>query len=330
MAPLTDFRVPLKKNITQALKQLLSEKHLYQYVTVDSSTYIDEVAKAVFQFEIIQKQGGISGKQLQSEDWKKHRGGGTRLVHEEWFPEIRSLQSNELMMGQEHNPLGTHVSFDLPSIRTTCNTCKTPEPFNPVHAQYLYLNSLQKSHGSKTDQVYLLSYECQGCQSSRQIIRFLVHRTANNLKLCGRDPIEFAGVPKEIPRKFSKYFCTALVAHQTGQNLCGIFMLRVFIEQYWRSIPVVSEVLEKYPQPRGEDLGRAYRSILHPKLKDGFPTLLEEYQNLSKAIHTANEDAAIFSQAKDSILRHFKGVDLFGFVDPPLIDDKAEVEAPAN
>jgi hypothetical protein len=108
-------------------------------------------------------------------------------------------------------------------------------------------------------------------------------------------------------------------------------MLRVFIEQYWRSIPVVLEVLGKYPQPRGEDLGRAYKSILHPKLKDGFPTLLEEYQNLSKAIHTANEDkdAAIFSQAKDSILRHFKGVDFFGFVDPPLNDEKAEAEAPA-
>ena len=229
-------------------------------------------------------------------------------------------------MGENQNPLGTHVSFELPSIRATCNTCKTSEPFNPIHAQYLYSNPLVKPHGQKSDQVYLLSYECQGCQSSRQVIRFLIHRTASNLKLCGRDPIEFADVPKEIPKKLATYFATALVAYQSGQNLCGIFMLRVFIEQYWRSIPEVKKILKSNPKPTGDILGQAYKSILHPAHKDGFPTLLEEYGTLSIGIHTADESANIFPDVKAKILKHFKALELYGFVNAPVVDDVPTTE----
>jgi adenylate kinase len=73
-----------------------------------------------------------------------------------------------------------------------------------------------------------LSYQCQSCKGVPEV--FLVRREHLKRTNAGRAPIEHVEVPKDIPKHVSRFFRGAIVAHQSGQTLAGIFLLQTLIE----------------------------------------------------------------------------------------------------
>jgi hypothetical protein len=124
-------------------------------------------------------------------------------------------------------------------------------------------------------------------------------------------------MPKVLPRKQSEYFGNAIVAFQSGQTLAALFLLRVFIEQYWRSLEVVSKKNSGKAKPTGDELGAAYNATLPDDFKSRFPSLLEIYKDLSAAIHLANPDGDLFQDATRKVTEHFDARRLFKLAEVP-------------
>jgi hypothetical protein len=97
-----------------------------------------------------------------------------------------------------------------------------------------------------------------------------MRREALKLRLAGRDPIEILPTPKVLPKAPSKYYSDAIIAHHAGQTLAGLFLLRVFVEQYWRTVPAVQALLTEEPRATGERQGDAYQSSLPTDFKNRF------------------------------------------------------------
>lgn len=189
------------------------------------------------------------------------------------------------------------VHFDLPTINTFCDHCETRPPFNPV-ADGSYL-----VQGLGRDEFFYLGYQCQQCKG--QPIRFLVRREGLKLRLAGRYPLEVLPTPKVLPKSVSKYYGTAMVAYHAGQTLAGLFLLRVFIEQFWQTLPKIKTLLETQPRATGDEQGDAYQDTLPPDFKSRFPSLKDVYGRLSKAIHSADENADLFDDSCAKIVEHF-------------------------
>lgn len=277
------------QSVADAFKQLLSEKHLYQFVEVDL-TLVSSAAKDILK------------------DWQES--GSTRLRRlgeplPETTIELEKLKvTTGLWMPRETTPT-THtfssdsvfVGFELPTVNTFCDHCKERWPFNPVtDGSYLV-----QGHGQ--DEFFYLGYQCQQCKG--EPIRFLVRREGLKLRLAGRYPLEVLPTPKVLPKLVSKYYGNAVVAHHAGQTLAGLFLLRVFIEQFWRTIPTVKELIVNQPKATGDEQGRMYQDTLPHDFKSRFPSLTDVYDKLSAAIHSADENAALFDESCAKIVKHF-------------------------
>lgn len=280
-----DFATPGAKAVTAALKRLLNEKHLYQCVEVDTS-FIVQVAKGaahIYGRPLTSTSPGTPLNAKQSMAFSH----GASVMASEWVPKGWSD--------------GT-VVFDLPTINTFCNKCQSSPPFNPVLDESYVIPRLAQS-------VYLLSYQCQQCKESS--VRFLVRREGYKLRLTGRDPLEVHPTPKVLPKSVSDFYSDAQVAHHAGQTLAGLFLLRVFIEQFWRQIPAVKELLEKDSRATGERQGDAYQSTLADDFKERFPSLKDVYGQLSAALHAAKADAELFDKSCAKVVDHFDALRLF-------------------
>jgi hypothetical protein len=129
--------------------------------------------------------------------------------------------------------------------------------------------------------------------------------------LAGRYPIEVLPTPKCLPKEQRKYYSNAMIAHHAGQTLAGLFLLRVFIEQFWRTIPAVQTIIQNQPKATGDEQGTAYQSTLPDDFKSRFPSLRDIYDKLSAALHSADENAALFDEACSKIEKHFAARKLF-------------------
>jgi len=283
------------KAVAGAFKQLLSEKHLYQSVEVDL-TLVKGAAKIILK------------------DW--HAGSspvGRRLgepLPEDTIKLETSKVTNGLWMPRETTPT-THtfssesvfVGFELPTINTFCDSCKERWPFNPVtEGSYLV-------QGLGQDEFFYLGYQCQQCKG--EAIRFLVRREGLKLRLAGRYPLEVLPTPKVLPKAVSNFYGNAMIAHHAGQTLAGLFLLRVFIEQFWRTIPAVKELIVKQPKATGDEQGSAYQATLPLDFKSRFPSLTDVYDKLSAAIHSADESASLFDDSCKKIEEHFDALRVF-------------------
>jgi hypothetical protein len=107
-----------------------------------------------------------------------------------------------------------------------------------------------------------------------------------------------------IPNPVKGYYSGAVVAHQSGQTLAGIFLLRTVIEQWARSlIP---------DAPRDADkLLDAYMSTLPDDFKARFTSFRSLYENLSDDMHAARGNADLFERALAQIEEHFEPRRLF-------------------
>jgi hypothetical protein len=285
----------MRQAVANAFQQLLSEKHLYQYVEVDTSL-ISTVAKTIHSgMRPAILSTGRMIKRSTLEDAEAYCRGKTTVI---WHP------SGVITNGIPGFDAGFDpLEFELPTINTFCNVCQQRPPFNPVPESSFWVC------GAGQDEFFYLGYRCQQCKG--QPIRFLVRREGLKLRLAGRYPLEVLPTPKVLPKGVSKYFGNALIAHHAGQTLAGLFLLRVFIEQFWRTVPAVQKLIAEKPRANGDEQGDAYQSVLPLDFKSRFPSLKDVYGNLSAAIHAADENAVLFDDSCAKIVEHFEARRLY-------------------
>jgi hypothetical protein len=292
------IRAEVGKAVSKALQSLLCEKHLYQCVNVDKDALM-ALSKLTDDEKIVE---GFKGK-----------GPVAILDPVAWIN--TSLEIPWILPGCNIKGSFADILFiPLPSINTFCSTCKSRQPFKFVEDMSASVVRVEKDEYFNQDQTYHLSYECQQCQVTEKrqapYVRFLVRRDKLKLRLCGRDPIEIVPAPKELPEPHSQFFGMATMAYNTGQTLAGIFLLRTFIEQYWRSLPAVQDavkaMLKENVRPTGDEQGNAYNETLPVFFRGSVPSLSGVYGSLSAAMHEAKADPAVFEDCLDRVLQHFE------------------------
>jgi len=160
-------------------------------------------------------------------------------------------------------------------------------------------------------QVWVVAYQCQSCKGEPLI--FLVHREGMKLTLCGRSVMESLPVPKALPKSVAKFYSGAEIAHNAGQTLAGLFLLRTFIEQFWRQLAQsgVIALSGKNPRLYADELGDAYNNTLPNDFKSRFPSLKKIYDEISDRLHSATADDGLFTKAASDIVEHFQARRLF-------------------
>lgn len=296
-----EFNAPMGRALEQAMKILLSQKHLYQAIELDLA-FVPELVKknlrpnprspSVF--------GGSSGPDV-DEELKREIERARSMARATWSPYILADRAPQQIPGT-----GTGsgpIMFQLPTVNTYCDHCEGSPPFNPV-ADGSYCVISPKEHG-----VYYLAYMCQQCKEHE--VFFLVRREGLKLRLCGRDPVEMIPPPSFLPKPHRRHYSDAVIAHHAGQTLAGIFLLRVFVEQFWRSRQEVKDLIAQDPRITGERMGEAYQATLPKDFRDHFPSLSEVYSHMSAAMHAAASDAQVFEDSRQKIEEHFDARRLF-------------------
>jgi hypothetical protein len=279
----------IQREISETLRKLLQEKHLYQSLDVNVDNGIGVLAKKVdpqrFEEQLVSHGHAFMGKR--------------------WFVQDPSGQS-AISSSRRGHPDSICI-FDVPHIKTFCEKCDRIEPFNPVEADDT-LQRHQEPESTLTGLVqnFVLSFRCQGCKGIPEA--FLVRRVGMKLTICGRSPIEHVEVPKYIPATAKKYVSGAIVAHQSGQTLAALFLLRTAIEQWIRSLGASHE--------KADQALDWYMSMLPADFKSWTPSLRDIYGNLSDALHKADASATLFNRAKADIEKHFDARRLRELPDP--------------
>jgi len=201
------------------------------------------------------------------------------------------------------------IKLAIPDVKLFCAVCERVEAFN-LEAAEDYLGRTDNGNrfeGSSIVQVFAASFLCQSCKRVPEV--FLIRRTGWRLTLCGRAPMEVAGVPRVIPKAVRRFFGGAIVAHQSGQTLAGVFMLRTVIEQWARSCV-------QDPPAQADQLLEAYMTTLPPDFRDRFPSMRTLYGDLRVDIHGAVGSAELFERASGQIVEHFDARRLFKLPEP--------------
>ena len=268
-------RIPIRDNyraiaIRELFKELLSSKHLYQSLELNTD-YFEKLIR-------IQEDSRATPDVVRNLELKELR--------KPWSLKANSSEAN--------TALSEHVA--IPNITTYCHKCSQTHPFRST-------SSLQGPVVTFASQHWLMSFECQGCQSAT--VDFLVTRKELKLTITGRSPLESVSAPSVIPKKLRDRYANAIIANNAGQVLASLFLLRVFIEEFWRSTTAVQALFKTTPKPTGDAMGEAYKDTLPSDFKSRFPTLLEVYNELSAAMHEAKDDAELFQTATGRIIEHF-------------------------
>jgi hypothetical protein len=215
--------------ISDALRELLENKHLYQSVTVSRDSLDQYKAKMMADAILAARstpgdpayiQPSIGPTRVQKECDASIRA----VLEAAWNPLPRQLFSASVP-----SPV-IEVTFMLPTVHTFCPTCKKLWPFNPnpqqgfsiVFPQSMFFLPIEKC------QVFVVAYQCQSCKDEPLV--FVVRREGMKLTLCGRSMIESLPIPKSLPKSVANYYSDAHIAHNAGQTLAGLFLLRTFVE----------------------------------------------------------------------------------------------------
>jgi len=285
-APIEGFADALASSVSNAFKKLLSEKHLYQSVEVDDS-FVNRIATRF----------ASTGHGFED----RYKEIGQNLFSGAWTPSSKSRELEMLGVSQA----SVDGSFEYPTILTYCHHCTEKWPFNSIGSSGFY----EKGKTSDSEQWFFCSYECQNCK--QDAVRFLVRRSGKKLTLSGRDPIETVPIHTDIPKNVRRFFSNAVIAHNAGQTLAGIFFLRVFIEQFWSSRPAITKAITSNARLSGEERGGIYMAELPEDFKTRCPSLLSIYSKLSMAMHEATADAPLFEKSCSEIITHFEARRIF-------------------
>ena len=276
--PINRFIEELEPEITKFLKDLLQEKHLYQSVNLDVNAYLRNAFPEIPTGD--QTSLYESAMQAFKSDWTgKASLNPTRMLHptspDHYKPEVK---------------------FKVPDIKIYCGKCDRVEAFNAQYCTDCYPDKIiiNKLKNKQNIQIFVFSFLCQSCKMIPEF--FMVRREGAKLTLSGRSPIEHVDVPRVIPNDFSKFYSGALVAHQSGQTLAGLFLLRTFIEQWVRNNAPGQKQVDEELDLYGKSLPKDFRSR--------FPSLEDLYSKLSLSIHKANASDQIFKETLIAINEH--------------------------
>ena len=127
----THLRVRLGQHIGQAVRLLLSEKHLYQSVKVDIA-FLDQVAAAEHRAAKDAAARSLApSRATRIPEVEQFRAGLERFVKAPWFPcAVRPLVETGMDILHENDP--NVQKYSLPTVKLTCNHCGERGPFNPV------------------------------------------------------------------------------------------------------------------------------------------------------------------------------------------------------
>lgn len=298
----------ISTQVSETLKSLLSNKHLYQNEKVDQSIIKKQILNDFGTIRPELPPPANSGSLFinpskptseRKEDYLKK---SLKVILTRWNPMVQGF---DIETETSPRPDSDWIFFELPVPKIFCEKCNEKYPFTPV----IELSSYKTSVKSGSIQHYFLAYKCNYCDSDP--VRFLIKRDSMKLTLAGRDPIEQVQIPSYIPKSISKYYSDSVLAYQSGQTLAGIFLLRVMIEQHWKSQPEVDKFLQTNPKYSGEEIGKVYKSTLSKDFLQRFPSLSDAYSTISERIHTANPDTECYEKVRTEVLLHFEAIQLF-------------------
>jgi len=269
----------------EQLKVLLETKHIYQKVSIQPDTILNDVMKNVLKAD----QPHISS-----------------LIRK-GLQEPLDLTESPAFSGANEIRLWLTVR----NVKLFCQKCDAREAFKPIWYtdatfQIRGKHRSQKLLGTEhfkilfpaDFQLFALVYQCQRCESLPTA--FIIKRVDTDLVLEGRSPIEQVELPKFIPKEEQKWFRDGVIAFQSGKVLAALFYLRTFIEQFARR--KTGTLGDKMT---GDEILTAYAGTIPINFRETMPSLAEWYDKLSAAIHTATEDAALFDVAREKIEEHF-------------------------
>jgi len=272
------FRLRISEN----LRQLLESKHLYQNITIEYQDLVDALkGSADFVEDTTQKF--------------------TKLVNGEWDP-IDPANQKPPFFTQD---IPGTVWFEAPDVKLFCEVCERIEAFNVVSAndflQHKRFDVSVNATNDRTLQVFVISFQCQSCKSAPEV--FLIRRRGMKLTISGRAPIEHVTVPSVLPKTLQRFYSSAVVAHQSGQTLAGLFLLRTLIEQ-WARQQIGTEL-------KADEVLDEYMLTLPNDFRQRFVSMRDLYGKLSVDIHSATGCEPLFDEASSKIVEHFEARRLF-------------------
>lgn len=281
--------VTLSENITLTLKELLETKHLYQSIT---TSFNDNALKAA-----VSGVGGFQTQLVQTDV--------SRLYGSPWHCSQLSDESKGAIYSPA--PYIRRLAFRVPHVKIFCHDCDRVEVFNYVLGQEAFeartvVSGASPAESQTTTQVFVLSFLCQSCKGIPEV--FLVRREGNRLSLSGRSPIEHVDTPRVIPKPVAHFFSGAIVAHQSGQTLAGVFLIRVLIEQ-WVQVQAKTKGL------KADQALDKYMDGLPKDFKERFPSFRTLYEKLSADIHSAAGSSQLFEEARQQVVEHFEARRLY-------------------
>jgi hypothetical protein len=282
------FLPHFKGAYSRALQRLLQENQLYKSVPIDTGFAKDEEAQLADAF---------------------------------WYPEGCAFAEEFARVKASGAACAEAHSFALPQIKLLCAGCQQRSTFKAD----LPLCRCVQGKDTPAEQSLLLSYECLGC--GKQRITFLVTRRGSAIQLSGRDPVEILPVPSSIPKNVARIYSEAQIADRAGQTLTAIFLLREFIEQFWRSLPELQEIVSGNPRVNGGELAEAYTAQLPLDFLSQYPSVGHCHQLLCEAIQGAGARPDLFQFCTSEILEHLDGRRfrrLSSYSAPPFGDARAE------
>jgi hypothetical protein len=272
--------------VVTTLRELLETKHLYQNIRVEF-----DLAKAMDRRLVpagAEAQTATNVLEILHKKWLVHSGPPAIVLPS-------GPATGELL-----------VPVRPPDVKLFCTPCDRREAFNLLWASDVADPSTVipgiPTADPETVQVFVLSYLCQSCKGVPEV--FLFRRDGFRLSLCGRAPIEHIDVPKVLPKEIRRFFSGAVVAHQSGQTLAGLFLLRTLIEQW-------ALAATKSKDSKADQLLDAYMASLPDDFKKRFQSIQKLYADLSADIHGAIGSIELFESAINQIIEHFDARRLF-------------------
>lgn len=273
--------------ISESLRMLLQENHLYQKLVISDEKCKLKVPPTITNPNTPDFEN--AWKASSNRPWVFHRadlsGGAVQVVPSQLLVEVKG-------------------------IKLYCPICSRLEAFNPYSSPNngfpveVLLTEVNNPRSRKAIlQVFSYKYECQSCK--KHIVVFLVERDDMTLRIAGRSPIESIDIPNYVPKNIASLLGGSVLAFNSGQHLPAIFMLRTTIEQYMRSLVKIEGKIS------GEDLADKYAETLPEDFRKRFQSLKPIYVALSEAIHSAKADEVLFQRERANILRHLEAKDAF-------------------
>lgn len=271
-------KAQFERSISVALGTLLQQKHLYQSVVVPATN----------KYLLVKPDGE------RTEETSKFV---TEAMEAPWS------------FDPPNSRTGNVCFVKPPDVKLFCNRCDRVEAYNLSYAIDL-LRNIEPGHYNdrgNTDQAFVLAYKCQSCKRIPEV--FLIRRRGLKLTNEGRSPIEHVDVPVVIPKAVARFVSGALVAHQSGQTLAGVFLLRTAVEQWAR-------LASGSTSEKADQVMEDYMVTLPEDFKGRFPSLRTLYGDLSADIHTAQGSAELFDRGTREIIEHFEARRLFKVTEP--------------